>query len=35
MAQHFADLPIFIRQTHAERDLAALGNAVTDEDWQL
>jgi hypothetical protein len=35
VARHFADLPIFIRQAHAERDLAALGNAVTDKDWQL
>ena len=35
VARHFADLPIFIRQTHAERDLAALGNAVTGKDWQL
>lgn len=35
VARHFADLPIFIRQTHAERDLAALGDAVTDLSWQL
>jgi hypothetical protein len=36
VARHFADLPIFIRQTHAERDLAALGDAVTGSgDWQL
>ncbi len=27
-ARHAADLPVFMRQSHAERDLAALGDAV-------
>jgi hypothetical protein len=40
VARHFADLPIFIRQTHAERDLAVLAGAIagrpaSEEDWQL
>ncbi|WP_439878817.1 acyl-CoA dehydrogenase [Pseudomonas prosekii] len=34
-AQLIADLPVFLRQSHAERDLAALGQAVIDEDWTL
>lgn len=40
--RHFAglvaDLPVFLRQSHAERDLAALGQLVTrqaDEVWSL
>ncbi|MBW8482434.1 acyl-CoA dehydrogenase [Actinomadura parmotrematis] len=28
-----ADLAVYIRQHHAERDLAALGERVTGEDW--
>jgi len=40
VARHFADLPIFIRQTHAERDLAELGGLIASETgvaeaWQL
>ncbi|HTZ42979.1 MAG TPA: hypothetical protein VMB79_03890 [Jatrophihabitans sp.] len=37
VARQFADLPVFIRQTHAERDLAELGRAVaaTGAGWQL
>jgi hypothetical protein len=40
VARHFADLPIFIRQTHAERDLAELGRLIASETgaaeaWQL
>lgn len=40
VARHFADLPIFIRQTHAERDLAVLAGAIADrpaseEGWLL
>jgi hypothetical protein len=40
VARHFADLPIFIRQTHAERDLAVLAGAIAGrpaggEDWPL
>ena len=37
-ARMAADLPVFIRQSHAERDLAALGDAVLEEGpepWQL
>ncbi|MFL1514417.1 acyl-CoA dehydrogenase [Pseudomonas prosekii] len=34
-AQLIADLPVFLRQSHAERDLAALGQAVINEDWTL
>jgi len=33
-----ADLPVFIRQSHAERDLAHLGQRVSasaTEDWSL
>lgn len=33
-----ADLPVFLRQSHAERDLAALGQQCTQQpggDWQL
>lgn len=29
-ARLFADLPVFMRQSHAERDLAALGASITD-----
>jgi alkylation response protein AidB-like acyl-CoA dehydrogenase len=37
LAQHFADLPVFIRQTHAERDLAELGHLVATRGsgWAL
>ena len=39
VARHFADLPIFLRQSHAERDLAALGEALAahpaDAGWSL
>lgn len=37
-AQLMADLPVFVRQSHAERDLAALGQQVAGEPfgrWQL
>ncbi|RZL86054.1 MAG: acyl-CoA dehydrogenase [Variovorax sp.] len=38
-ARAMADLPVFLRQSHAERDLAALGRAVLEEEgppsWQL
>lgn len=37
-AQLMADLPVYVRQSHAERDLAALGELVADEPagrWQL
>lgn len=34
-AHLIADLPVFLRQSHAERDLAALGQAVINEDWTL
>jgi hypothetical protein len=33
-----ADLPVYLRQSHAERDLAALGQQVADERpgrWEL
>ena len=33
-----ADLPVFLRQSHAERDLAALGQQVLDAKeppWKL
>ena len=40
IAQRFADLPVFIRQSHAERDLDALGAlsaaaAAEDASWTL
>jgi len=38
VARHAADLPIFLRQSHAERDLAELGAAVAKQDvepWML
>lgn len=37
IAQHFADLPVFIRQTHADRDLVALASAVLEHQprWSL
>ena len=36
LAQQFADLPVFIRQAHAERDLAELARLVaTDPGWAL
>jgi hypothetical protein len=31
LAQRFADLPVFVRQSHAERDLAMLGELVAKE----
>lgn len=34
-AQLIADLPVFLRQSHAERDLAALGEKVINEAWTL
>ncbi|MCK3832957.1 acyl-CoA dehydrogenase family protein [Pseudomonas fluorescens] len=37
-ARLMADLPVYVRQSHAERDLAALGELVTGDDsgrWQL
>lgn len=37
-AHAMADLPVFMRQSHAERDLAALGQRVLSEEvspWQL
>lgn len=36
-AQRVADLAVYIRQDHAEKDLAALGQdvAATDADWSL
>ena len=37
-AQLMADLPVYVRQSHAERDLAALGELVADDltsRWQL
>ncbi|QJI29186.1 acyl-CoA/acyl-ACP dehydrogenase [Pseudomonas sp. ADAK18] len=37
-AQLMADLPVYLRQSHAERDLAALGQLVADQPagrWQL
>ena len=39
LALLLADLPIFIRQSHAERDLAALGQSITEQKdtlpWKL
>ncbi len=38
MARRFADLPVFIRQSHAERDLEALGRLVAadaERPWML
>ncbi|GAA4602766.1 acyl-CoA dehydrogenase [Actinoallomurus liliacearum] len=32
-ARRVADLTVYIRQHHAERDLAALGELVTGEEW--
>ena len=35
-AQRVADLEVYIRQDHAERDLATLGELVHDtDDWSL
>ncbi|MNT49096.1 hypothetical protein D3C72_1859240 [compost metagenome] len=37
-ARVMADLPVFIRQSHAERDQAALGRLVCNQEeppWQL
>ena len=37
-AQLMADLPVYVRQSHAERDLAALGEQVAGDPlgrWQL
>jgi len=37
IARLFADLPVFLRQSHAERDLETLGRAICQEatPWQL
>jgi hypothetical protein len=40
VARHFADLPVFLRQTHGERDLAELGGLIaagteSGEAWRL
>jgi hypothetical protein len=37
LARLYADLPVFLRQSHAERDLEGLGRAMTQErtPWQL
>ena len=35
LAQRYADLPIFLRQSHAERDRADLGRLVAGESWAL
>lgn len=41
MARRYADLPVYIRQSHAERDLAELGETLAadlpaaEEGWQL
>lgn len=34
-ARLIADLPVFLRQSHAERDLAALGSKVINGTWTL
>ncbi|VVM77499.1 hypothetical protein PS645_02092 [Pseudomonas fluorescens] len=34
-ARMIADLPVFLRQSHAERDLAALGEKVLSGTWTL
>jgi hypothetical protein len=34
-ARLIADLPVFLRQSHAERDLAALGQTVITGTWTL
>jgi hypothetical protein len=34
-ARLIADLPVFLRQSHAERDLAALGKQVLNGTWTL
>jgi alkylation response protein AidB-like acyl-CoA dehydrogenase len=34
-ARLIADLPVFLRQSHAERDLAALGQKVINGTWTL
>jgi hypothetical protein len=34
-ARLIADLPVFLRQSHAERDLAALGQRVINGTWTL
>lgn len=37
LARRFADLPVFLRQSHAEQDLAQLGELVAggEPDWSL
>ena len=38
MARRFADLPVFMRQSHAERDLEAVGKLVAqsmEQPWRL
>ena len=32
-ARRVADLTVYLRQHHAERDVAALGRAVLDRPW--
>jgi hypothetical protein len=34
-AQLSADLPVFLRQSHAERDLAGLGQIIREGTWTL
>jgi hypothetical protein len=34
LAQRFADLPVFVRQSHAERDLAELGRGLSAGDGE-
>jgi hypothetical protein len=34
LAQRFADLPVFVRQSHAERDLAELGRGLSASDGE-
>lgn len=40
MARRFADLPVFVRQSHGDRDLAAIGKHIAetvegDDPWRL
>lgn len=35
LASLYADLPVFLRQSHAERDLSALGMALTETGYAL
>ena len=34
-AQRLADLEVYVRQDHAERDLAVLGRSASNEGWAL